>query len=356
VQGERDDLAFTFAESSYAAFEGQSRMNWAWATSLEQTWRSPAFPMWLTLAAAAFFGVVALFTLVRAEKSVANGALTVITLLAIGISVAATIRAFGPDGESRIATAETSRRPQPINPALPALACVDDLAGDVVLAACERAVFGSAEAAAAALSYAASLITRLASFGDVAAANRSMTPDLDTLRRAVERDRYGLMAQVLLVRDRCTPSNCTVFRALTDYRQLASNMDERLYDALIARYAPTWNALPAAATPLAALTSSVPTGKPTNAEFPSAASTPPVSIMTPEPSATTASSPPRTPTPPSAANAPTLPARSAAPATVAAKKQASPKHSPAPPQHTSAPVQLAPAPGAPTSAPAASND
>src|SRR5438270_13964488 len=124
-------------------------MNWAWATSLEQTWRSSAFPLWLTLAAAAFFGVIALFTLVRAEKSVANVALTVITLLAIGISVAATIGGFGPDGEVRVGTAETSRRsPQAVNPALPALACIDDLAGDIVLAACERAVFGSAEAAA----------------------------------------------------------------------------------------------------------------------------------------------------------------------------------------------------------------
>jgi len=41
--------------------------------------------MWLTLAAAGFFALIVLITLLRAEKSVANGALTVITLLAIGI-------------------------------------------------------------------------------------------------------------------------------------------------------------------------------------------------------------------------------------------------------------------------------
>ena len=68
--------------------EGTSRMNWAWATSLDQVWRSPAFPMWLTLAAAGFFGIIVLITLLRAEKSVANGALTVITLLAIGAACA----------------------------------------------------------------------------------------------------------------------------------------------------------------------------------------------------------------------------------------------------------------------------
>ena len=39
----------------------------------------------------------------------------------------------------------------------------------------------------------------------------------------------------------------------------------------------------AAAAPVAALAPTMPTGKPTNADFPSAASTPPVNIMTPEP-------------------------------------------------------------------------
>ena len=90
-------------------------MNWAWATSLDQIWRSPTFPMWLTLAAAGFFGIIVLITLLRAEKSVANGALTVITLLAVGIAVAATIRGFGPGGramsaESRSPPAD-DRRP-----------------------------------------------------------------------------------------------------------------------------------------------------------------------------------------------------------------------------------------------------
>ena len=52
------------------------------------------------MAAAGFFAIIALITLVRAEKSVANGALTVITLLAVGIAVAATTRGFGPAGRS----------------------------------------------------------------------------------------------------------------------------------------------------------------------------------------------------------------------------------------------------------------
>jgi hypothetical protein len=74
-------------------------MNSASATSLDQLWRLQTFPMWLTLAAAGFFALLLLVTLLRAERSVANGALTVITLLAIGIAVAATMRGFGPRGD-----------------------------------------------------------------------------------------------------------------------------------------------------------------------------------------------------------------------------------------------------------------
>jgi len=327
-------------------------MNWAWATSLDQLWRSPDFPMWLTLAAAGFFGIIVLITLLRAEKSVANGTLTVITLLVVGIAVAATIRGFGPGVQS--ASGET-RSPQPMSVALPALSCIDDLAGETVLTACEKVLFGSAESTAAALSYAASQVTRLTALGDVAAANASMTPELQMVRRAVERDRYGLMAYVLAARDHCTPSDCAAFRALTDRNQIVANMNERTYEGLIVRYAPSWNA-PAAAVPVATLAPSAPTGKPTNAEFPTAASTPPVSIMTPEPGAAATPSAPRSPASSPAAIAPLpspRPTPTTAPALAAAKKQAAPKPSRAP-----APVQLAPAaPPAPAApAPAAQNE
>src|SRR6202034_223714 len=321
-------------------------MNWAWATSLDQLWRSPAFPMWLTLAAAGFFAVIVLITLLRAEKSVANGALTVITLLAIGIAVAATIRGFGTGGGG--SSGETASV-QTINVSLPTVSCVDDLAGETVLAACEKSLFGSAESAAAAVSYAASLITKLTASGDVAAANRNITPELQALRHAVERDRYGLMAQALVARDHCTLSECPAFRAITDTHQIVANMDERTYDGLVSRYAPSWTApAPAAAAgAVAALAPNMPTGRPTNAEFPTAASTPPVSIMTPEPGP--AATPPAPRAPASAANA-SSPTPTAAPVLAAARKPAAkPRRTPP----TPAPVQIAPAPPPP---PAASND
>lgn len=332
-------------------------MNWAWAASLDQLWRSPIFPMWLTLAVTGFFGICVLITLLRAEKSIANVALTVITLLALGMTAAETVRGFSPARPGL--SAGTAPALQRASTALPALSCIDDLAGDVVLDACEKTLFGSAENTAAALSYAASQITRLTVLGDVAVANLSMTPELEMLRRSVERDRYGLMAQVLVTREHCSPSDCAVFRALRDHQQIATNMAEGVYDSLIARYAPSWNAAPpGAAAPVALLSSSMPTGKPTNAEFPSAASTPPVSIMTPEPSAAPSAAQPRpaassTP-PPIPPSPPPRPAASATPAVAAAKKPAAPKHASSPPQHTPAPVQLTPPPAA--TAPEAAND
>ncbi|SFJ67068.1 hypothetical protein [Bradyrhizobium sp. Gha] len=320
-------------------------MDWVWASSLDQIWRSPDVPMWMTLAATGFFGLVLLITLLRTERSVVNGALTVITLLSIGIiALSATMRIFGPLGHET-ATAEV-RTQATVTAALPALACLDDLAGDAVAIGCEKALFGAPDAAAAAVAYTAARIDRLTALGDAATADKSLTLEVEVLRKSLEHDRYGLVAQVLVARDGCTRFDCPAFRSLTDQQQVAANMDSHLYDTLVARYAPTWNA-PVAMPPtgaIAGLAPSMPTGKPTNAEFPSASSTPPVSIMNPEPPARQAP----------AANAAATPAAAprAAQATAppAAKRPPAPKAARAP---AAAPVPLAPPP---SPAPAAADN
>ena len=275
----------------------------------------------------------------------ANGVLALITLLAIGVAGAVTFRGFGT---ANVVQSTEARPVQTATAPLPQLSCIDELAGDAVLAACEKALFGSAESVAAAVAYAASQITLLTSLGDVATANKGAGSDLLALRRAVERDRYGLMAYVLTVRDRCTPSACRAFRSLTEPRQIAANMEDRVYESLIMRYASSWNTPQAAAGMIAALPPSLPTGKPTNAEFPTSASTPPVNIMTPEPPLGAA------PKPSSAAAAPASPA---APRPAAATPPASPTQAQAaakkPPPRAeaavhAAPVQLAPSGAAPT--------
>ena len=335
-------------------------MNWAWASSLDHIWRSPSFPAWLTLAAAGFFAILLLIVLLRAQKSVANFALAVITLLAVGIAATATFRGFGLPGQAR-----SPASPPPAMAALPALSCIYDLAGETVLTACEKTLFGAPESAAAAISYAASQITRLTALGDAAAINSNLTPEVEALRRSIERDRYGLMAYVLVARDHCTPQACPAFRSLANSRQIMANMDDRVYEGLVMRYSTAWGAPPAmpaiAGVPSGALAAlplptgaGTPGGKPTTMiDFPSASSTPPVNIMTPEPGAPGSAAPqPRTAAP-AAAPPPTPAARPAsAPAAppAAAKKQA-------PPKSARAPTQLAPPPGSPPPAPAsAAND
>jgi len=316
-------------------------MNWDWVASLDNIWRSPNLPLYLTLATAVFVGIIVMITLLRSERSVANGVLALITLLAIGVAGVVTFRGFGT---ANVVQATETRAVQTATAPLPQLSCIDELAGDAVLAACEKALFGSAESVAAAVTYAASQITLLTSLGDVATANKGAGSDLLALRRAVERDRYGLMAYVLTARDRCTPSACRAFRSLTEPRQIAANMEERVYETLIMRYASSWNAPQSAAGMIAALPASAPTGKPTNAEFPTSASTPPVNIMTPEPPLGAAPKPSS-----SAAAAPALPAAprpaAAAPPPASPQAQAAAKKPPPAPKRPSngTPVQLAPA-------------
>lgn len=315
-------------------------MNRALATSIENFWNSQSLPMWLTIAAAGFFAIILLVTLFRAERSVANGALTVITLLAIGIAVTTMIRASGVAGGS----SGDSRSSVQSVAALPALACLDGLAGESIEAACEKALFASADSVAAGVSYTAAQITRLAAFGNVVAANKVMTPELNALRRTIERDRYGLVAQVLKTREGCSLSApCPFFQSLTNSGQISSNMSENLYDGFVGRYAAAWNAPPVAASataPVGALGTVPPPGRPVSGDFPSAASIPPINIMSPEPAAQGAQASQRSSEPAAAPAARNVPGAviNPQPAPAAAKKAA-----PAPQKsRAQAPVQLAP--------------
>jgi hypothetical protein len=321
--------------------------------------------MWLAVATAGVFGVVVLVALLRADKSVANAALAMIAVLAVG--AAATVLLHNASVEpvaSRGAGGSNGEIAGLMQQ--PALACVDDLAGDTVLAACEKLLFSSPDTVAAAVSYTSARISRLVAAGDVETANKTMTPELDRLRRSIERDRYGLVAYVLASRDRCQPGDCAAYQSLTDHNLIAANMDEKVYEAQIQRYAPSWNAAPAtaaAAPPFAALAPTMPTGKPTNAEFPTSASIPPVNIMTPEPPvAAPAAAAKPAPAPAAAKPAPVAPAKRApavgqasprpptaanAQATTRALPPPAAARPPAPPKPNppvAAPVQLAPSP------------
>jgi len=105
------------------------------------------------------------------------------------------------------------------------------------------------------------------------------------LRRALEADRFGVVAHVLAVRDGCAPDQCRAFAWLGDTSRIKVNLAGRPFDARIKTYAANW---PAAGG--RALASSPPFPAPSaaakvpnNLFFPSATSIPPVNIMTAEP-------------------------------------------------------------------------
>lgn len=300
-------------------------MNRALAASLSDL--SSNLPMVLIAVAVVLFGVALVVVLVRSSRAVAIGAFVVMVLLAAGF--AATLLTREPAGRQVASVAASDF------PAVPALACLDELAGDVVETACERAVFASAETTAAAVSYTAAQISRLASYGDVAAANKVITPSLRALRRAVERDRFGIVAHVLATRDECTLSKCAFFASLTNTAQIANNMNERVYDSLVAKHAPVWGQPVPALPPVSGVAlpgePERPTGKPVSGDFPSSASIPPISIMAPEPAT---------------ASVPAKPAEPAHAAPKAAARKPAPSH----------PRSLAPPAAAAPSAPAAASE
>jgi hypothetical protein len=172
------------------------------------------------------------------------------------------------------------------------LACLDGIAGDAVEEACEKALFATPEMTAAAVSYVAAQLSLLAASAPRAAQDSSGLLRT-SMRRAVETDRFGIVAHVLAVRGGCTPDHCSAFALLQDSTQVQANLVRRPFEARLAKYMAAWPSpgRPAATTELtAAETPAAPTppdgvsrAPARNLYFPSAESIPPVNIMTSEP-------------------------------------------------------------------------
>jgi hypothetical protein len=218
-----------------------------------------------------------------------------------------------------------------------ALACLDAMAGDVIEDACEKALFASPEAAAGAVSYVAAQLSLLAWANDRTRPARTGSSTAQ-LRRAIEADRFGMVAHVLAERDGCTPDRCAAFALLQDTSRVSANLAERPFEALVKRYATAWPATgsrPVAGTPPPVATVTTPASPPkpaNNLYFPSSNSIPPVNIMTAEPAA------PPTHDTTGAGEAPTPPRKPTA-GTPQPRQQASPN----PPPARAAPMPLAPA-------------
>jgi hypothetical protein len=173
------------------------------------------------------------------------------------------------------------------------LACLDGVANTTVEAACEKALFASPETIASAIAYADARIGLLADATAHVARDPGYAGTLERLRRGLEADRFGFVAQALATHG-CTAEDCPGLRLLRDPTRVVANLRERTFDANVVLHAAAWrpeNATVAASPPPAVLPDaqaaapSVPTGVPVSSkyDFPSAASIPAVSIMNAEP-------------------------------------------------------------------------
>jgi hypothetical protein len=170
------------------------------------------------------------------------------------------------------------------------LGCLEPNLGETMDAACEKAVFAGPETIAAANAYVAGSVSLLA---DAVANGWDVYYDagLAALRHRLETDRFGLVAQVL-AGEGCSAAKCEKFALFADAGRVSANLKARAFENLVAHYSAGWPqsasaAAPAAsAAPPAPVAAAPPPPAPSvgsGINFPSAASIPPVSIMTNEP-------------------------------------------------------------------------
>ena len=190
-----------------------------------------------------------------------------------------------------------------------ALACLDAVAGAAIETACEKALFATPEAVAAAVAYVDARISLLAASIAVGARDPAMRPSIERLRRAVEGDRFGLVAHVLMTRG-CSSTDCPDLKLVRDTSRIMSNMRSRAFDAHVNVHALAWN--PGGVTVNTLAGSSAPAGTPqANVAVPQAP------LITTQPSAAVTQPPTFIPQAPAMAAAPPMPeppATSGAPA------------------------------------------
>jgi hypothetical protein len=175
-----------------------------------------------------------------------------------------------------------------------ALSCLDEVGGDTVEAACEKAVFASPEAVAAAVNYVAAKLELLVDGTQYAQRiDPSFAAELAPIRAALELDRFGIVAHVLAQRDGCTLEQCDTLSWLQDGSQVLAHLRDHSFDDQVTKYTAVWTAAahPAAETHVLAAVApaaSAPTPTPSAAtvapryDFPSSQSIPQVNIMAPE--------------------------------------------------------------------------
>ncbi len=169
------------------------------------------------------------------------------------------------------------------------LGCLEPGLGDAIDNACEKELFAGPETIGAATALVAARWSLLGRALDYAKQEPAYDARLNGLRRTLQADRYGFLAQVLATREGCTVARCEGLERLPDPTRVRANLAERTFEGLVARNMTAWANRTHA--PMAS-TATIPGA---NVNFPSAASIPPVSIMSTEPG--TSPAPVAAPTP-----------------------------------------------------------
>jgi hypothetical protein len=258
-----------------------------------------AVPIWLAGAAAAVLVVAILLAVKRA-----GGVALITSLFRVGLIAAIVLGVWllvqqqhgvsaqgpSPGGERR--ALDDRKAALMVGSIAPgsALSCLDELAGEAVEAACEKAVFASPEAVAAGVKY---VTAQLALLKDgtayVERGDAGYAAELAPLRTAIELDRFGLVAHVLGDREGCTTERCDALVRFRDSTRVLANLRDHTFEEQVKKYTAIWNAprpadgLVAAAGPPVALPGAAGPGTVApRYDFPSSKSIPPVSIMAPE--------------------------------------------------------------------------
>jgi hypothetical protein len=176
-----------------------------------------------------------------------------------------------------------------------ALSCLDELAGETVEAACEKAVFSSPEAVSAAVTY---VTAKLALLVDRNEQTRRVDPALAlelAPLTALEIDRFGIVAHVLAKRHGCTAEKCDALTWFGDDSHVLANLRDNTFDEEVTKFAANWHGPSRAMDgPTAGLPHPGPAALTVSPryDFPSSQSIPPVNIMAPEPGGPRPGAPP----------------------------------------------------------------
>ena len=274
-------------------------------------------PLWGAGAAAGLLLLLLLIALFRGGVGAVFGSLVRIAFLALAMVAAWMLFNWVQDRDRIEARRALDQRLDELTARVLApasvLGCLEPGLGDAVDNSCEKELFASPETIGAATALVAARWSLLGRAVEHAKRDAGYDARLDGLRRTLQADRYGFLAQVLSTREGCSASRCDGLERLADPTRVRANLAERTFESLVARNAVAWaNRVHVPATAAA------PVPNP-NVTFPSASSIPPVSIMNTEPGAGTpaaaAPTPPRRPPPPKAARPAAKPAPIAPPAT-----------------------------------------